>query len=1249
MRVCSVNCRGLGDYKKRRDVFNFLKGVDCNLFLLQDIHCAKGKENSFRNLWGTDILIAPYKNNARGVGILTKNIDIQFADKNVDDNGNFLIVKAKINQNFEIIIANIYGPNNDNPTFFENIEAICVNMAEDTIPILIAGDLNMALNGELDTYNYVRENNVNARNRFLRFMDENNLFDVFRNLNGNLKRYTWRVKRPVIKQARLDYFIASEALSPYIMQSSITPGYRTDHSMMIMQMNLNEAHRGKGFFKFNCALLRDTTYIEKVKMIIQDTICMYASPVYNYEFIKRYPEKLQFTISDSLLWETILLNIRTETVSYGIHKKRMFLREEKDLLKNIADAELEVHTHCTEETLNQLESHKGRLEEMRRLKMEGIITRSRAKWYEAGEKSTGYFLGLEKRNYMNKLIPSLRDGTTRITNQNDIIEALVNHFREVFRERSVIEEEIDIFLEGLQMKEISEMQREEIGRPIDMQELALALQKMCNKRSPGSDGFPAEFLKFFWTDFKSIYYRMILESLNNGSLPLTLREGIICLIPKPHKPRDDINSYRPITLLNGSYKIIASVLANRLKKVIPTIIEKDQTGFVTGRFVGDNTRLTYDLIEYLKSKGMHALFLSLDIEGAFNSVSWTFIRKVLKKRNFPDSVVRWFDVLYVGSFSRLVYNGHISKSIDLQRSCRQGDPLSCYIFLVVIECLLEKIRQNSSIKGIRVGGTEFKVSAYADDTLCFLDGSVNSCRALFNDLGIFAKFSGLKPNIGKTEAFWAGADVEERPPICEDLKFRWVKKLKVLGVFFANDESNVFQENFENRLCQIVSIINAWKRRYLTIKGKVVIIKALLLPKFTHLFTALPAPPKRFIDKLKQVLFNFVWGGKTDRIKRSSMYKTYNEGGLGMIEIESYIAALKITWVRRELSSTQVWTTLFESEIAQGAFLWNRNARSLEQFARTIENAFWKETLIAYAKLTASIVIDLSNVGRCCLWYSNETKFKDEDIGQWRRRGLHNINDVVSETGRFLTFSEYKDKFKVKAMPLDILGLFQSFPNYLVTQIQKEKHLEPIIHPYVSCILESRRGAKKYYDRLISAKFRRSHNAWERYWEAEFGDVDWAVVYTAIYTNTTSVRLQMLNYKIITKIVATNRLLFRIGIVENDICQRCNNDRDTIDHKFWGCDYVQRFWIEISRWLSRLGGVGRISINRKMVMLGMDVCPVVNHVIAIGKSIINENNSLSLAKLITRVYVEKKTEEIIAKSKNRLVEFEEKWAAFSTR
>ena len=397
LKVCSMNCRGLGEYKKRRDVFNFLKGMDCNLFLLQDIHCAKERVNSFRNLWGTDILLAPYKNNARGVGIFTKNIDISFADSKIDDNGNYIVVKATINQEFDIIIANVYGPNSDNPTFFDSLKNVCLDMTEkETIPVLIAGDLNMALDVELDTFNYIRENNVNAKNLFLNIMHENNWFDVFRNLNGDLRRYTWRVRRPAIKQARLDYFIASDSLLPFIVTASIEPGYRTDHSMVLLSINLNNGKRGKGFFKFNCALLEDMVYTEKVRNIIRETIGRYALPIYSHEFMLEYPGNLQYIISDSLLWETILLNIRTETVSYGIHKKRSLMRMETKLIKDIAEAELAVQTHCTDEAMNLLEMQKSELEEIRKVKMEGIITRSRAKWHESGEKSTSYFLSLEK-------------------------------------------------------------------------------------------------------------------------------------------------------------------------------------------------------------------------------------------------------------------------------------------------------------------------------------------------------------------------------------------------------------------------------------------------------------------------------------------------------------------------------------------------------------------------------------------------------------------------------------------------------------------------------------------------------------------------------------------------------------------------------------------------------------------------------------------------------------------------------------
>ena len=131
-------------------------------------------------------------------------------------------------------------------------------------------------------------------------------------------------------------------------------------------------------------------------------------------------------------------------------------------------------------------------------------------------------------------------------------------------------------------------------------------------------------------------------------------------------------------------------------------------------------------------------------------------------------------------------------------------------------------------------------------------------------------------------------------------------------------------------------------------------------------------------------------------------------------------------------------------------------------FPRAITNKFWKETLFAYAKLTSTIVIDEMDCDSCSLWYSNESKFKQEEITQWKNRGLHNINDLLCETGRFLTFHEFKEKFDVRATSLDYLGLIQSLPRNLRMRHRSRRQPEPIIHPYVSNVLEKRQGAKQF-------------------------------------------------------------------------------------------------------------------------------------------------------------------------------------------
>ena len=101
IKLASFNCRGIQDYKKRKDVFGYLRSQDFNIMLIQDVHCSRIGISYFRNCWGSDVLVAPFTNNARGVAILTKNIDISFSNTYLDDSGNMIVTKAKVNDTID--------------------------------------------------------------------------------------------------------------------------------------------------------------------------------------------------------------------------------------------------------------------------------------------------------------------------------------------------------------------------------------------------------------------------------------------------------------------------------------------------------------------------------------------------------------------------------------------------------------------------------------------------------------------------------------------------------------------------------------------------------------------------------------------------------------------------------------------------------------------------------------------------------------------------------------------------------------------------------------------------------------------------------------------------------------------------------------------------------------------------------------------------------------------------------------------
>ena len=134
-----------------------------------------------------------------------------------------------------------------------------------------------------------------------------------------------------------------------------------------------------------------------------------------------------------------------------------------------------------------------------------------------------------------------------------------------------------------------------------------ALKNMKNGKTPGIDGFPAEFYKVFWSKLKFIIQRAINSSYDNNELPLTLRQCIISCLPKGNKDRTILKNWRPISLLSVLYKIASASIANRLKLFLSHLVDKSQTGFIAGRYISHSTHLVYDIM-YFSEKNRKTVF-----------------------------------------------------------------------------------------------------------------------------------------------------------------------------------------------------------------------------------------------------------------------------------------------------------------------------------------------------------------------------------------------------------------------------------------------------------------------------------------------------------------------------------------------------------------------------------------------------------------------------------------------------------------
>ena len=410
-------------------------------------------------------------------------------------------------------------------------------------------------------------------------------------------------------------------------------------------------------------MLDDIKYQEKIKQIIKD-----------------YQNKMEDNKNNiHILWDNLKIAIRDISTDYSKYKANLKRNEIKTLEKQLDILQTQMKNNISdkqqiEQILHETET---KLETYYEEKLTGAKIRSRVKWVEEGEKSSKYFLGLEKSRQIQKAIMQIKDINNKITeNQEEILQATRSYYQNLYTSTKPNKDNIKTYINETKTEfKLNDKDSNSCEGKITIQECKAAIFTMKINRSPGIDGLPVEFYRTFYNEIQDILLILFNNIYEKRKLTNSQKTGVISLVFKKNDPLD-LNNYRPITLLNIDTKILAHILAQRVKNVLPKIIHSDQKGFVKNRYIGFNVRQIQDIIDYSENYQTDGAILFLDFSKAFDSIEWDFMFRSLKKFGFKKSFITWVTILYNGIQGCTQNNGWISQKFEIERGIRQGCPLS---------------------------------------------------------------------------------------------------------------------------------------------------------------------------------------------------------------------------------------------------------------------------------------------------------------------------------------------------------------------------------------------------------------------------------------------------------------------------------------------------------------------------------------------------------------------------------------------
>ena len=1161
--ITSLNVRGIREQTKRRSIFSYLKDQKSKFYFLQETYSDLNDENIWRNEWGGEIFFSHGTRHSKGVCILIHpsvrdKVEFIFTDKL----GRIVLITIVINS-LKVSLCNMYAPNNQSEQldFLQELNNCLIDKSELTT-LIVGGDWNCTLS-KSDKRGGKPWRATNYRNLVLTTMDILDLIDIQRVKHPKLRKYSYESKALKVK-SRIDFFLVAKHLEQYVKKSEIYSSVAPDHKAIYISLSWsNPTPRGPGLWKFNNSLLNDEEYVNKIRETYAHT-CVYYSD----------------SVNKRLFWEMLKMEIRAATISFSediaksTYRREMEIRRQLDVLDDIICNNF--HFSEIDLVLKEFDNLKTELQSIYDKKGMAAIFRSKFRWIEMGERPTKYFFNLEKRNYIKKTITELRmEDETTIKDETQILDAIENYFNNLYMSTDgTTQDDYDQYIQDLSLSRLSDEERDNMEGLLTYEECKKVLETFQNDKSPGEDGFTVEFYKFFFELLGHDLIASFNEAYEANELTISQRRGVITLIPKEDGSLMDLSNWRPITLLNVDCKIATKAIAKRVEASLPKLINHDQTGFIKGRYIGENIRLIIDAMEYTKAHNIPGILVSLDFRKAFDSLEWPFIMRTLDTFNFGKSIKKWVSTFYTNIESAVLNNGFLTKWFRPSRGVRQGCPLSPYLFILSAEIMANKVRQEPGFKGIKILGNELKLSQYADDTNLFC-ADLASVEKILEIVENFGNMAGLKLNRRKTKAIWLGRWEKNKS---NPLQLKWLHSpVKILGIYVSYDENGNKQMNFNLKLQKLQTNLDMWRARDLTLFGRVLIIKSLGLSQLVYSASNLTVP-QEITPIIKTKLFNFLWKNKRDKIKRAGLYQEREKGGISMTDVETMIKALRLAWIPRLLTpEIRNWKTIPDYYL--------RKLGELNFLLRCNYDVKYIDGLPLFYQNILTFFNELKNLYSCegiqdMVLFNNKEILvggKPVFIKEWFDCNILFIQDLLNSKGQLLSFREFINKYDCSTNFLQFYQVTSAIPKYLVT---KARNTEPpqnglytrnnfLFQLDASTQIQLEKAKTRDFYCLLNRKTHTVSQTGPMKWNSIIGldENAWKIIFTSPKNVCKEPKLKEFQFKLIHRIVVTKKELHRYGIKADDECLYCG-EKDSIDHTFLNCQFVKIFVNNVIDWFT---------------------------------------------------------------------------------